>query len=102
MLDDERGTHGRRQVGDDRTIDGGRSLDAAAAPLERGDQLLDPDGLRDVIVHPGGRAQLAVALHRVRRHRHDARALAAPAPVDLAGGLEPSSSGICTSISTTS
>ena len=57
--------------------------------LERGDQLLHPDRLRHVVVHPRRRAQLAVALHRVRGHGDEPRPTSArPAPGDLAGGLE--------------
>ena len=64
-------------------------LRPSRAALERGDQLLHPDGLRHVVVHPGRRAQLPVPLHRVGRHGDDpGAALARPAPVELARGLE--------------
>ena len=41
--------------------------------IQRLDQTLDADRLGDVVVHAGGEAHVAVALHGVRRHRDDAR-----------------------------
>ena len=70
---------------------------------ERLDQPLDADRLGEVVVHAGGEAHLAVALHRVGGHRDDARPRrAAPARVMRRVASRPSISGICTSISTTS
>ena len=59
-----------------------------AATTERLDQLVDAYRLGEVIVHAGRDAHLAVALHRVGRHRDDARALAGAARADRARGLE--------------
>ena len=42
------------------------------------DQPLHADRLGEVVVHAGGQAQVAVALHRVGGHGDDARALARP------------------------
>ena len=44
--------------------------------VKRAHELLDADRLGQVVVHAGGEAQLAVALHRVGGHRDDARPLA--------------------------
>ena len=52
-------------------------------------QLLEPDRLREVVVHAGLEAQLALALHRVRRHRDDVRPRSRPPLVDAPGRLEP-------------
>ncbi len=50
-----------------------------ARALQRLRELLRTDRLRDVVVHPGREAGLAVLGHRVRRHRDDARAGLRPA-----------------------
>ena len=78
-------------------------LRAPRAALQRGDQLLDPDRLRHVVVHAGRHAQLAVALHGVGRHGDDPRATR-PGQRRLISreASNPSSSGICTSMRTTS
>src|SRR5262249_38004577 len=55
---------------------------------ERIDECVDADRLREVIVHAGGQALVAVALHRVGRHRHDARPRAIAPANDLARGLQ--------------
>ena len=63
------------------------------------------DRLRQVAVHAGRQAALAVALHGVRGHRDDARVAAGPMPRARGSRASPRSppiSGICTSISTTS
>ena len=71
--------------------------------VQRLDQPLDADRLGEVVVHAGGEAHLAVALHRVGGHRDDARALAGcQRAVMRRAASSPSISGICTSISTTS
>ena len=50
---------------------------------------LGRDRLGDVVVHPGGEARLAVALHGVGGHRDDPRpGRAGPAAPDPAGRLE--------------
>ncbi len=81
-----------------------QSLLARGTWFERLDQPLDADRLGQVVVHAGGEADLAVALHRVGRHRDDARALVRrPAARRCCrAASSPSISGICTSISTTS
>src|SRR5882724_5490649 len=40
-------------------------------PLERGPQFIGLHRLGDVVVHPGGEAALAIALHGIRRHGDD-------------------------------
>ena len=70
--------------------------------LEGRDQLPDANRLADVAVHAGGQAELPIACHGVRRHRHDPRPGGPASGADPAGRLEPSSSGIWTSISTRS
>ena len=75
----------------------------SGATAQRLRQLLDADRLGHVVVHAGGEARLAVALHRVRRHRDDARPLVGGQRSQIRrAASSPSSSGICTSISTTS
>ena len=63
------------------------------APVDRAERLgqrLGADRLGQVVVHPGRQAHLAVAFHRIGRHRHDPRpGLARPARADPAGRLEP-------------
>ena len=53
--------------------------------LQRGCELLGADRLRDVVVHPGGEARLAVLGHRVRRHRDDAAGGSPPASARRSG-----------------
>src|SRR5215831_10530074 len=96
QLGDEAAPHGIGETFHHGAVHGGgrRRADlhiarASATVLERGDELVHADGLRDVIVHAGRQAELAVALHRVGGHRHEPRPpLSRPSPVDLAGGLE--------------
>ena len=73
-----------------------------------GRQLRRPDGLADVVVHARGEARVTVAGHRIRGHGHDQ---CYRRPLRTAGcraarmrrvASRPSSSGIWTSISTTS
>ena len=54
----------------------GRARGGRGGSAESLDQRIDPDRLDHVVVHAGGQARLAVALHRVGGHRDDARALA--------------------------
>ncbi len=57
--------------------------------LQRGHELLGPDRLRDVVVHPGREARLAILGQRVRRHRDDVRTgLLRPALANLARRVE--------------
>src|SRR5258708_6667315 len=57
---------------------------------ERRNELVDADRLRQVIIHACLEAQLAVALHRVGRHRDDARSRRSrPALRDSARRFEP-------------
>src|SRR4029434_161012 len=57
---------------------------------QRLDETLDAYRLGELVVHARGEALLAVALHRVRRHRHDARAIVRfTARDDAARGFEP-------------
>src|SRR5918993_1937967 len=58
------------------------------APRQRACELVAMDRLGQIVVHPGGEALLAVALHRVRCHRNDRRAARPKALPDQAGGLE--------------
>ena len=74
-------------------------LPRAGTCVQRLDQALDADRLGDVIVHAGGEAHVAVALHRVGRHGDDARPFApAIARRSSRAASSPSISGICTSI----
>ena len=59
----------------DRLVHAQRSSRAGTLS-QRLDQPVDADRLGQVVVHAGGEAHLAVALHRVGGHRDDARALA--------------------------
>ena len=57
--------------------------------LQRRGELLGADRLRDVVVHAGREARLAILGQRVRRHRDDVRAaLLRPALADPARGVE--------------
>src|SRR5262249_22156314 len=71
---------------------GASAMSAAPAGgyvVERLDQPLDADGLGEVVVHAGGEAHVAVALHRVGGHCDDARPVARPpARADLARCVE--------------
>ena len=58
-----------------------RLIRPARRPLDRRDQLLHPDRLREVVVHAGLEAALAVAAHRLGRHRDDPRPLALGPPL---------------------
>ena len=77
--------------GDEGGVDGLADLGGvggvAGATLERGSQLADLDRLADVVVHAGGEAGLAVAVHRVGGHGDDAR-LTLEVLADPPGGLE--------------
>ena len=75
-----------------------------SAALERGEQVVHADRLADVVVHAGGEARLAIALHGVGGHGDDAwtAPAASTARECAAVASRPSISGICTSINTTS
>ena len=62
---------------------------AGLGTLERRHELLGADRLRDVVVHAGREARLAILGERVRRHRDDVRAaLGRPALADPARRVE--------------
>src|SRR5258706_501875 len=49
----------------------GRHGEARGHALQHRGEVADPRRLAEVVVHAGRQAALAVALHRVRGHRHD-------------------------------
>ena len=82
----------------------GRGLGEHPEPaLERALEVRVAHRLADVVVHAGGEAALAVAVHRVRGHRDHGRvAAAALAAAQLGGRLVAVELGIWQSISTAS
>ena len=61
-----------------------------ARPPERFLQCVGADRFRDVVVHPGCEARLAILGHDVRRHGHKAGPLRLRPPLtDPAGGVQP-------------
>ena len=62
---------------------------AVREPFDDGTQRGQLDGLREIGVHAGGEARFAVAVERVRGHRHDRNVAATRrlGPATLACGL---------------